>query len=317
MAEETIPLEKGLQEGESYAFRVKKQIRLPGSGEAHFVLTGPDDKNYLLKSSYYEHYGIRINSQIICSVDKINCTGQVFLEPEHPYYKTGNRYDFLLVKLTTENNMWGSVDHIAWVRDLHRFEWPCQIDQPEYLEPGMSHLSCRVERIKKAQLILSLPSIRGFQVRLRRNTVYDFTIKEIREFRSELFYILEDCFGNYHPLLKKYFEHFNYHPGQIIQVKVIDLKPDGRYILEPINPYYRAGEVYVFKFLRIEKYPDQEFEGPGGVLWVEDHFGQPIKVIPKQWQLQQVNYQPKHITCKVVKFKKGKLVLENLTEPDE
>ncbi len=308
---------KKLKEGKSYAFIINKQISIPGSGELHFVLIGPDKKRYLLKSSHYEHYGLKVGGKVICIVDKINCTGQVFLEPEHPYYKIGQKYDFLVTRITTENNIWGSVNHIAWVKDLHRFEWPCQIDQPEYLIPGMSHLSCRVDRIKKAQLILSLPSIRGFQVKLRRNTVYDFVIKEVRKFKSDLYYILEDPFGSYHTLLKKHFEHFNYHQGQIIQIRVIDLNTDGTYILEPINPYYRVGEVYLFKFLRLETSLNQELDSQTGIIWVEDHFGQLIKVQPKEWQLQQKDYKPTHVICKVTKFKKGNLVLENLTEPDE
>ena len=255
MSDEVKNWQEGLKEGSTYPFFVSKLIELPGSGEEHFVQFGQDEKNYLLKPPFYAHYSIKTGSTISCTVDKINCTGQVFLEPEHPYYQPGQRYDFLVTKLSTESNIWGSVNNIAWVRDLHRYEWPCQVDQPEYLEPGISHLSCRVERIKKAQLILSLPSIRGYQVKLRRGTIYDFTVKEIREFRNDWFYIIEDPHGNYHPLLKKYFEHFNYHPGQIIQVRVVDLNTDGSYILEPINPYYRAGEVYLFKFLRMELYP--------------------------------------------------------------
>ena len=71
------------------------------------------------------------------------------------------------------------------------------------------------------------------------------------------------------------------------------------------------------KFLRLEKYPGQEFEGQSGVIWVEDHFGQAIKVRPQKWQIAKEHYNPQHITCKVTKFKRGKLVLENLTEPEE
>ena len=309
--------EKGLQEGRIYPFKIKKLIKVPGSGEEHFVLVGPEKKKYLLQCSYYSHYGMKAGSKINCTVDKINCTGQIFLEPEHPYYTPGNRYDFLVTRLATESNIWGSVNHIAWVKDLHRFEWSCQIDQPEFLEPGISHLSCRVERIKKGQLILSLPSMRGVQVKLRRNTVYDFTIKEIREFKSELYYIVEDPFGSYHPLLKKNFEHFNYHNDQIIQVRVIDLHTDGSYILEPINPYYRVNEVYLFKFLRIEKGISTEIDAESGVIWVEDHFGQAIKVKAQDWQMNVISYNPEHIICKVTKFKKGRLILENLAEPDE
>lgn len=308
--------ESGLIEGKSYPFEIRKIIQIPGSGEKHFVLIGPDQKKYLLKASYYEHYALKIGRSITCFVDKINCSGQIFLEPQHPYYTPGERYDFLLIRISQETNIWGAKTYTAWVRDLHRFEWPCLIDQPEYLEPGISHLSCRVERIKKAQLFLSLPSIRGFQVKLRRNTVYDFKIKELREHDNSYYYILESPYGSYHLLPKRFYEHFNYTIGQSVQVRVVELNSDGSYQLEPLNPYYRIGETYLFKFLRFEKSAAGDFQGQKGVLWVQDHFGQAIKVQPKKWQTEAKDYQPDHLTCKVLKFKKGRLVLENLAEPE-
>lgn len=301
-------------EGQSYPFEIRKIIHIPGSGEKHFVLIGPNKKKYLLKASYYEHYVFKVGRTINCSVDKINCSGQIFLEPEHPYYEPGQRYDFLLVRITQETNIWGAQIFTAWVRDLHRFEWPCQIDQPEYFEPGISHLSCRVERIKKAQIFLSLPSIKGVQVKLRRNTVYDFKLKEIREFHSELYYIIEGPHGSYHQLPKRHYEHFNYSIDQLLQIRVVELKTDGTYILEPLNPYYRIGEVYVFKFLRFEKAAAGDFETQKGALWVLDHFGQAIKIKPKPWQTRLESYHPENIICKVLRFKKGKLVLENLED---
>lgn len=309
--------DSGLQEGRSYPFEIKKLIQIPGSGEKHYVLIGLDKKKYLLKASYYEHYALKVGKTINCSIDKINCSGQIFLEPEHPYYIPGERYDFLLVHITKETNIWGTQTFTAWVRDLHRFEWPCQIDQADLFEPGISHLSCRIERIKKSQIFLSLPSIKGVQVKLRRNTVYDFKISELREYNSELFYILEGPHGSYHKLPKRYYEHFNYTIDQDIQVRVIELNSDGSYILEPLNPYYRIGEVYLFKFLRFEKAAAGDYEGQNGTLWVLDHFGQPIKVKPKLWQLNIKNYQPEHIICKVKRFKKGRLLLDNLAEEEE
>jgi len=305
------------KEGQSYPFEIRKIIHIPGSGEKHFVLIGPDKKKYLLKASYYEHYVLHVGRTINCTVDKINCSGQIFLEPEHPYYKPGKRYDFLLIRVTQESNIWDSQTYTAWVRDLHRFEWPCQIDQPEYFEPGISHLSCRIERIKKGQIFLSLPSIKGVQVKLRRNTVYDFKLTEVREFNSEFYFILEGPHGSYHQLPKRYYEHFNYSIGQLLQIRVVELNSDGTYILEPLNPYYRIGEVYLFKFLRFEKAAAGDFESQKGAIWVLDHYGQPVKIKPKSWQTKLKTFQPENIICKVTKFKKGRLVLENLAEPEE
>ncbi|MBT4400345.1 MAG: hypothetical protein HN936_18470 [Bacteroidetes bacterium] len=307
---------KLLEEGQSYRFNIKKLIDIPGSGEKHFILVGPDKKKYLLNSSYYDHYPLRVGMTINCQVDKINCTGRIFIEPEHPYYALGDRYDFLLIKITEEKNIWNEPSYTAWVRDLHRKEWACPIDKPDLFQPGMSYLSCRVERIKKAQLLLSLPSIRGVQVRLRHNTVYDFTLREVREFHNTLYYVLEDPYGSYHILEKRFYEHFNYSKGQFIQARIIDMKPDGTYLLEPLNPYYRIGEVYMFKFMRLEQVVAGDFEGRKATIWVKDYFSQAIKLAAKDWQINKQDSNPKHIPCKVIKFKKGSVVLENLAEPE-
>ncbi len=302
-------------EGQSYAFRISKIIRIPDSGEKHLVLIGPDQKKFLLKACYFDHYELKIGDTINCSVDKINCSGQIFLEPEHPHYRIGQHYDFLLMRIKKETNIWCSQSYTAWVRDVHHLEWPCYIDQPDSYMPRLSHLSCRVERIRKAQIYLSLPGTKGAQMKLLRNTIYNFKLSEIREFKSEVYYILKDPYGKYHQLLKKYYEHFNYSLGQLIQAKVVELNADGTYIIEPLNPYYSIEEVYSFKFLKFEKNATDAYNSHIGSIWVIDHYGQAIKTKPNNWQIEATNYQPEHIVCKVVKFKKGKLVLENLTEP--
>jgi len=81
-----------LQEGEKYNFFVKRILEIGGNN--YYLLLGPGDVKYLLKKDYYEHYNIDIDDTITCRVDKINCRGEVFLEPEHPYYSEGREYMF-------------------------------------------------------------------------------------------------------------------------------------------------------------------------------------------------------------------------------
>ena len=300
-----------LQEDQSYLFNVLKNVTLPGGNEHHFVLAGPNDKRYLLRSSYYSHYPIRVGSSIPCRVDKINCSGQVFLEPAHPYYSEGQRYDFLLLRITEDLDIWGKTIHTAWVRDLHWLEWPCPIKSPHHFEPGLSHLSCRVERIRKGQLILSLPSILGFQVKLRKGQIYDFKVHERKEYIQ--YYVLEGPNGSYHKIPQRFYQHFNYEIGTDISGKVLDIEHDGSYKIEPLNPYYRINQVYMFKFLRMETRATGLGE-KSGIIWVLDHFGQPNKMKAHEWQLAITDYHPEMLPCRVMKFKKGRLLLENLAD---
>ena len=51
----------------------------------------------LMTLKFYKHYGIEPGNKINCRIDKINCTGKIFLEPEHPNLINGNRYDFMIL----------------------------------------------------------------------------------------------------------------------------------------------------------------------------------------------------------------------------
>ena len=113
-----------LEEGRSYSFTKVKSIVLPG-GEVNLILEGPDGKKYLLPVERYGEYNLRTKPELICKVDKINCSGKVFLEPEHPYYRVGERYDFLVVRTDERESILGEPEKIAWVRDLHGREWVC------------------------------------------------------------------------------------------------------------------------------------------------------------------------------------------------
>lgn len=82
-----------LQEGNIFRFKVEKKIALP-DGE-YFILLAEFNNKYLLPSKYYSEYNIQIGQEIICSIDRINCNGKVFLEPQNPIYSIGDRDIFI------------------------------------------------------------------------------------------------------------------------------------------------------------------------------------------------------------------------------
>jgi len=86
-----------LTEGESYLFLIHNKVILPAEDQEAFILIGPNNKKHLMNASYYTLYHFSIGQTIKCTVDKINCSGQIFLEPEHPYYQSGEVYNFLVL----------------------------------------------------------------------------------------------------------------------------------------------------------------------------------------------------------------------------
>ncbi|MCX7955471.1 MAG: hypothetical protein N3A01_09845 [Bacteroidales bacterium] len=86
-------------ENEVYDFFVENLIKLP-DGE-YFVLNYENKRKFLLPAYYYHDYQIEKNKYIKCYINKINCNGQIFLEPLHPIYKIGDVDIFYLYAVQT------------------------------------------------------------------------------------------------------------------------------------------------------------------------------------------------------------------------
>ncbi len=89
---------KKLTEGEVYAFSFEKLITLSDE-EDYMVMEDPFGIRHMIMYKYYMHYGLKPGTTVHCMVDKINCTGRVFLEPEHPVYKKGTKFLFEFVRI--------------------------------------------------------------------------------------------------------------------------------------------------------------------------------------------------------------------------
>ncbi len=311
-----MPGEIIYKEGQRFPFVISNKLVLPGTDEANFILLGPDNKKYLLPEQYYENYHLKIGQTITCTIDKINCSGKIFLEPEHPYYKIGERYDFLVLRLAEQENFLGKTQLIAWVRDLHGLEWSCPIDKAEDIEPGYSYLACRVERIKKGELILSLPAMTNRFTTLKAGLIYTFRLIDVKTFENEQYYVLKDTIGNLHRLPVSLYVNYGFRPGQNIDALVVRYMPNGECIIEPLHPFYRIGEKYAFSFAGMQKTVDV-FGRVEAVIKVNDIYGQEIKVKPQPWQTEMDSFNPLSIHCLVQNFRKGRPVLLNIEEKPE
>jgi len=306
MSEENI-----LKEGQRLSFVITNKVTLPGTDEVNLILLGPDHKKYLLAEQYYGPYNLSVGQTINCSVDKINCSGKIFLEPDHPYYKVGERYNFRVLRITSQENFLGEPLLSAWVKDLHGLEWPCPIDNSVEVTAGSGYLSCRVDRIRKGILKLSLPEVTNRFTSLISGRNYMFKLNGIKSFQDEEFYIFEDPEGHLHRLPVANYLHYGLIPGQTVEATVVKYKSNGECLIEPVHPYYKIGETYSFKYKELQKSADL-FGRVEAVITVIDALGQEIKVKPLTWQIEHDDYRPESITCLVQRFKKGRPVLINL-----
>lgn len=86
---------KTLREGEYYIFKYLNCITMEDNNK-YMVFEDEFGTKYFIEFEPYQHYSLKLLSEIRCFVDKINCTGRVFLEPEHPIYQAGESYYFTI-----------------------------------------------------------------------------------------------------------------------------------------------------------------------------------------------------------------------------
>lgn len=284
------------REGEWYDFKITNQTEVPDKG-FHYVLQHTSGRKILLLMDNYVKYNLRIGSSIECRVDKINCTGQIFMEPKHPFYNIGESYKF---KILTNSPLESHIE----VEDLlgNRI----QVYLPQNIKTDKDELILKVINTKKGKPVLALPNI---STNCDENIEVDGSIcaliSEIFTLNGEEFFKLKinnDCFG----LLKvKHYKGYGFKVGGIVSCKYLGSNPDGSAKIEPINPNYTIGDIYKFKVEGFQEITDIENDTViiAEVLDVSNRKCG-VKLPNKVYLKGQT------INCKVTGYRKGRPQLE-------
>lgn len=284
---------------------------MPGSGEEFYVLQDPFNKKHLLPATFYKNYGFEIGQFIACRVDKINCTGKIFLEPKHPLYQEGKIYEFQLVENHYKQSQ-NDTETCPAVIVRDRTGQKILLEHRAGLLKGSTEKSvkARVERIKKGSLFLSNPADKNAKSNLKQGESYFFTIVSEKNIDGEPFFVLSDTFENKYLLKKKYYSHYGLKKNQNIRCTVSKYSSEGQIILEPENPVYKTGEVYRFPFVRLEKTEIQD-NRQLYLKIVRDKFGRENRVFP-YLSIKTAIKKDELIACKVVRIKKSRLFLHDI-----
>jgi len=143
-----------LSEGEWFPFRIHNYVLLQ-DGANYFVLQDINGLKHFLPAEFYKNYGFNIGDEIFCKIDRINCTGRIFLEPKHPHYEESRKYYFEIVEYSQIDK-----EKSIIVRDIFR---NC-IKVPLYGNQNMEVFSrntayCIVKNIRKGELFLEITDI--------------------------------------------------------------------------------------------------------------------------------------------------------------
>lgn len=295
------------KEGDIHLFTVAGYTEIPGTDESFYIVENQFGGKHLLKALHYRHYNLETGTRINCLIDKINCSGKIFLEPENPIYKQNEIYDFDVIRFSKQITSTGEGENFVIVKDLFGHENMCVL--PHHFNPLNTNetIKCKVVRIKKGQLYLIHPGVETTRNFLQIGKRYLFTVFEIKEIEDTKFFILHDDYSNSYALKFEMYKHYNLCLGKQIECTVTKFGADGQLKIEPDHPYYKIGKTYPFKFLRIENDPDL-LNKESKIIFVLDAYGIETKL--SSFDSEILNKPiPENLYCRVEGIRKGKAIL--------
>ncbi len=285
-----------LEEEKYYPFKISDKIRMP-DGEVYFKLTDPNRIRHLLRAQWYEKYNLKTGDTITCHIDKINCSGRIFIEPLHPFYKPDGMYDFEIVELK---------DDTAFVKDAFDNIIEIPVEDIPFGNKVGDKVSCRVLSIKKGKPLLVPASSEPDYSLFKAGEQYSFEVTGYKKYAgNNSYFILSDKNGNSYPLRRKFYEGYGIKTGDTI--KCVYKKSGDKSYFEPEHPYYKKGKEYEFFIIGedvIYKYPDGKEEA---IVLLND-YGKEILISRKD--VSPVKLESDKITCVVRDIVKGQLILD-------
>lgn len=271
--------------GKIFAFTILKEITLPYNLLVYYVLVDRENCKFTIPKDNYKHYNFTVGQAINCSLDKINCSGQIFFEPINPYYSEGKAYDFEFIEFKTITNYMGFAEHICIVKDVFgKIQW---IRNMQNITPTNNHIKATVGFIKKGYLFL-LPDSAFPKILIPGNT-FDFKI--VSEGKNERFgsvYNLIDRNGNNHVIPIEYYSQHELKKHKWFKCTVKKFSSKGFFYIEPLHPVYTIGRNYTFEIINTSK------TNNNNTLFIKDCFNNTIEVDISTAENRLSNQQPQN-----------------------
>jgi hypothetical protein len=291
-----------ISERNEYKFLVEKELTLP-DGSNHFLLIGPDSNKYLVPKATYLKYGILVGSLIKCRIDKINCKGELFLEPENPWYKEGRYYAFTITGTGFRTDKSGREQEVAIVSDKAGNNISVQVTIPAADLKEGSKLRLKVERITKGKVHLVMPKQNSLNSSLKPGNTYEFEIGRVeRGMDDKECFVVRDIFGGLHTIVKAYYQHYGFEIGSRFKGMIIKKNNDGEIIIEPDNPFFKEGSIIEMAITDFTK----SLVNNSFTINVKDEFG---------FTYSLDSFKPPYsrsIRCRVIRIRKGKPLFQPL-----
>lgn len=269
-----------LTEGQFYTFTVTGRIVLPDQSE-QFVLVDPNGIKHLIDAEPYDRYSLLRRKEIRCRVDKINCSGKIYLEPEHPVYKIGQPYAFEFVGLDKGKKLAVCTDALGYFTTLPMDHVPASLKAGDKIE-------CTVLRIKRGRVYISRDkAVENYDGYIPGED-YSFTISgEVKRWEKyDLYIITDEHTGRTFKLRKKFYRKYGLKKGAVILCTLKQV--DNHFYFEPQHPEYKVGRDYMFDILREEpivEYPNLQIPA----YFLRNDFGKEIIIKKENVKREQIN----------------------------
>jgi len=143
-----------LFEGKWFPFKIHNLVQLQDDAW-YFVLQDMNGMKHFLAAEFYESYCLKPGDEITCKIDRINCTGRIFLEPKHPRYNEGEIYYFDVINSPNPNN-----ENVLIVRDILGVLIRIPVNGLNNVDINEEKMvRCIVKNIKKGRLILEIQPV--------------------------------------------------------------------------------------------------------------------------------------------------------------
>jgi len=246
-----------LKEGQWYDFKIVKSTFF--DDEAFYVLETPLKTRMLIPQTPYLDYNFTNNQIILCKVDKVSCTGKIYLEPKHPFYKLNKSYLFPFVDQLKIQNLYGEqIDLVVMKDKLNQL-----IYLPLWRESAtlLPEILLKVIRIKKSKLF-ALPQDFPFDYKPVDKECLDLTIINAYAIPNDgAYYIFEDFAKRWHLAPMKYFGKMLLPIGFKVRAITSKYRTNSYYHLQFEHPRYIFGTEMCFDILSekiVEETPNKK-----------------------------------------------------------
>jgi len=138
-------------EGEWFPFRIHNLVQLQDDAW-YYVLQDINGLKHFMPAEDYENYGFAKGDEITCKIDRINCTGRIFLEPKHPRYKEGEIYYFEVINYSNQDN-----ENVLILKEILGNIIKVPVNSMNSVDINEAKMvRCIVQSIKKGRLILEI-----------------------------------------------------------------------------------------------------------------------------------------------------------------